>query len=98
MQIRLAGRDVPLSAEIEATQGDEPDDRRVRERRAETENDRLLDRALNRHDKRGHHGLRMSRFEAVQRAQHDGAGNEQPKVAGALLEQRRHIVHAGIFI
>ena len=45
-------------------------------------------------DERGHHGLGMTGLEPVQRAEQDGAGNEQPCVRAALLEQVRQVGHS----
>lgn len=91
LEIRLGGFRVPVLAEIHAQQRHRPHHRRVRQRRRQAQQYRLADGAANGDDEGGHHGLGVAGFQPVQRAEQDGAGDEQPRVA--LLEQGRKLGH-----
>ena len=78
--------DVPVRAVLEGEAGEDPDDERVRERRTETEEGGLPGGPTHGDDEGGHHGLRMARFESVQRAEQDGYGDIEPSMGGALLQ------------
>ena len=87
LEVRLGRLATPFLAEILSAQRDHPDDRGVRERRRQPEQDRLRDRAPDRDDEGGHHRLRMAGLQAVQGAEQDGARHEQPGMRGPLLQQ-----------
>lgn len=66
LEVRLRGLAAPLAPEVLAGKGDDPDNRRVRERRRQSQQHRLRDRALDRDDEGGHHRLGVAGLQAVQ--------------------------------
>jgi hypothetical protein len=60
---------------------------------SQTKQNRLPDRSSHGNDKSGHHGFGMAWFKPMQRAQQNGAGNKQPKVLTAGLDEACEIDH-----
>ena len=71
LQIRLEALGVDALPQVHAAERDDPDDQRVRQRRAEAEQHGLLDGAAHGDDECGHHRLRVAGLEPVQRAEQD---------------------------
>jgi hypothetical protein len=65
LEVRLGTFGVELFPEVEAYESDRPNDRRVRDRRRQTEQDCLRHGAANRDDESGHHRLRMAGLQPV---------------------------------
>lgn len=94
LQVRFAALAREVLAEMETEERHRPYDRSVGGRRRQAEQDRLEDGAADSDDKGGHHRLGMAGLKPVQRAEQDGAGDEQPCVCAALLEQGSQVGHA----
>jgi hypothetical protein len=69
LEPRLGGVQVEVAAKVQASQPNGPDDRRVRRRGRQPQQDRLPDRAAHRDDEGRHHGLGVAGLQAVQRPQ-----------------------------
>ena len=75
--------------QVHAAERDHPNDQRVRQRRAESEQHGLHHGAAHRDDECGHHRLRVPRLEAVQRAEQDRGRKVEPRGRRACLEELR---------
>jgi len=91
LEIRLRGLGVPVAAEVEAGERDQPDDGGVGQRCRQPQQNGLRQRAADGHDEGGHHRLRMTGLQAMKSAKQDGAGHEEPGVA--LLQKRCEVGH-----
>ncbi|OIQ88659.1 hypothetical protein GALL_294420 [mine drainage metagenome] len=85
LQIGLTGLGIPFLAEIHPAKGDDPYHGSVGKRGRQSQQNCLGQRATYGDYEGGHHGLGVARFKAVQRAQQDGAGDEQPGIGCSLL-------------
>ena len=93
LQIGLAGLRVPARSEIEPRERDQPDDRRMRNRRRDPEHHGLRHGSANGDDKGRHHGLGMAGLQPVQGAEQNGGRNEQIGVGGAGVKNLGQIGH-----
>jgi len=87
LEIGLGLLRVPMGAEGEPGERNHPDDGGMRKCGGKTEQHSLSERAANRDDEGGNHRFGMARFETVQCAEGDCAGNEDPGVIRAGLEK-----------
>ena len=92
LEIRFDGFGIPLLPKIKTTKRDQPDDQGVRQRRRQTKEHGLPNRAANGDDESGHHRLGVPRLQAMQGSKENGRRDEEPGVAGALLQQVGEIV------
>ena len=76
MKVRFRAFGIPLAPIMKGESGQEPDHEAVRKSGAKSQQDGLKNRSPDGDDERGHHGLGMPWFEAVQGTQQYGAGNE----------------------
>ncbi|MDT4850879.1 hypothetical protein FQZ97_850440 [compost metagenome] len=87
LEIGLDGFAIQVAAQVHAAQGDQPDHGGMRNRRGQAQQDGLFQGAAYGHDEGRHQGLGVPRLEAVQGPQEDGAGEVQPGMGRALLQQ-----------
>ncbi len=73
--------DVELAGEVEANGGENPDNERVGKGGAEPKQGGLGDGATDGDDEGGHHRLAVARLQAVEGAEENGGGQEEPTVA-----------------
>src|SRR5262245_57083914 len=97
LEVGFGALRVPGLAKLERKRGQDPDDGGVRNGRGNAQQHRLGNRASDGNDERRHHGLGMTRLQAVQSAEQQGARHENPRAARTLLNQirkRGHVARA----
>lgn len=78
---------VPLTTIVQRHRSECPNNERMRDRSGDPQQNGLENRTPNRHDKRGHHGLGMPWFQAMQRAEKNCAWDEKPCVGRTVLKK-----------
>lgn len=96
LEIGFHGLGIDATPQIEAGEGNAPDDGGMRDRRRDAEQRGLQDRAADGHDEGCHHRLGMAGLQPVQRAEEDRAGDEEPGMGGALAEQFGETGHVAL--
>jgi len=93
LEVGFPGVEIELSTVIEANSGEEPDEEGMGEGGGEAEENGLGDGAADGDDEGSHHGFRMAGLKAVHGSEEKGAGEEEPGMTEAMLEECREGEH-----